>query len=472
MWKKFPPTDWRSIDPVAFNYFSTLLSSRVNLFLYGLDGIGKTKFAKKWLDENNISFWYVDCLEYYNEKLICYTLSRQLSLMDTSLRESKTFATLKDNLQSQWVENPMYRDKPVYFVLDNVNRLISIEKQKKNLEKIFIISDMLAPYVSILIIHDTYIDEWDSFGKSLLNDYNFTPFVLTPMDMETMKKVVKEKYFKKFSDDPNKDKFDFFINFAMSNFNKNSVNIRKWIFLTKALFKVYWEESMNIAQFKALMSHVSTHFYSNLIDVKDIKEEMKRAAEDEENQKVDGMAHAKNDPLSIKKSVAFRPRRVTYYDEMKVGNKASYTFIEAMILLSGYLAANNKEASDIDNFAFWRKAKKKGHRIANKGEEKHQIYHMELGKTKKFSIERLLSILQYFIANFCNEWEEEKLYHHSINVYSKINSFVTENLFKRSQGRNEDPSTISLKINYDHIFIEEVMRQYPLIKKEDFEIKS
>lgn len=133
----------------------------------------------------------------------------------------------------------MHSDRPIYFVLDNVSRLISIEKQKKNLEKIFIISDMLAPYVSILIIHDTYIDEWDSFGKSLLNDYNFTPFVLTPMSMETMKKVIKEKYFKNFPDDPNKEKFDFFINIATSNFNKNSVNIRKWIFLTKALFKVY-----------------------------------------------------------------------------------------------------------------------------------------------------------------------------------------------------------------------------------------
>ena len=56
MWKKFPPTDWRSIDALAFNYFSTLLQSRVNVFLYGMNGIGKTKFAKKCLDVNNIQF--------------------------------------------------------------------------------------------------------------------------------------------------------------------------------------------------------------------------------------------------------------------------------------------------------------------------------------------------------------------------------------------------------------------------------
>lgn len=43
---KYPPTDWRSIDLLAWNYFSTLLTSRVNLFLYGLNGIGKTKFAR------------------------------------------------------------------------------------------------------------------------------------------------------------------------------------------------------------------------------------------------------------------------------------------------------------------------------------------------------------------------------------------------------------------------------------------
>lgn len=56
MWKKFPPTDWRSIDALAFNYFSTLLTSRINIFLYGLNGIGKTKFARDCLDENNIDY--------------------------------------------------------------------------------------------------------------------------------------------------------------------------------------------------------------------------------------------------------------------------------------------------------------------------------------------------------------------------------------------------------------------------------
>ena len=60
------------------------------------------------------------------------------------------------------------------------------------------------------------------------------------------------------------------------------------------------------------------------------------------------------------------------------------------------------------------------------------------------------------------------MYHHSINVYSKINTFVSENLFKRSQGRNEDPSAVSLKINYDKHMIEEVLKQFSNIKLHEF----
>ena len=83
-------------------------------------------------------------------------------------------------------------------------------------------------------------------------------------------------------------------------------------------------------------------------------------------------------------------------------------------------------------------------------------------------MERMLTIFQFFISNFCEKSEEERMYHHSINVYSKINTFVSENLFKRSQGRNEDPSAVSLKINYDKHMIEEVLKQFSNIKLHEF----
>lgn len=461
MWKKFPPTDWRSIDPLAFNYFSTLLTSRINIFLYGLNGIGKTKFAKNWLDENGIDFCYVDCLEHYNEKLMCYTITRQLTLYDKKFKDSKTFVALKDNLLT-WHEHRCNKDKPLYIVLDNVERIMWIERVKKNLEKIFIVADMVAPLVSVLIIHDTYVEEVEAFSKSLFNEYNFTPFVLNPMDKDSMREVIKEKYFNAEPDDPNKARFDDFYNFLYQNFSKQTVNLKKWIFVTKLLFKVYW--TTKYKPFSGILTHVSKHFYSNIVDLKDIEDEIAKIKEDKNQKSAEDAQQQAKLAKSINK---FKPNKVTFFDEIKNGNKTSYTFIEALILLSAYLAAHNKESGDEINFSTKKVAKSKKRGKKN-DEITTKINFTELGKTKKFSMERMLTILQYFIAFFCQGSEEAKLLHHSINVYSKINTFVSENLFKRSQGRNEDPSAISLKINYDRHMVEEVMQQFPNIEIADY----
>jgi hypothetical protein len=479
MWKKFPPTDWRAIDPCAFNYFSTLLTSRVNIFLYGLNGIGKTKFAKKWLEENNIGYWYVDCLEYYNEKLMWFTISKQLTAIESTFKDSKTFVALKDNLNTQWVDHNAQKDKqlscaakiyikPIYFVLDNVERIISIEKIKKNLEKVFIVADMVAPLVSVLIIHDTYIEEVDAFGKSLFNEYNFTPFVLNPMSKESMKEVIKSEYFKRDPEDPNREKFDQFFENLSSQLSKHTVNLKKWLFLTKMLFKEFckWNSNIDIIAFRGLLKHISNNFYSNVVDIKDIEEEIEKFNEEKNQEKAEHKVMKENDKAV--KSAAFCPNKVTFYNEMKIGNKTSYTFIEAMILCSAFLAAHNKESNDEEKFSCTRKIKKSKIKNRHTDAESHYINHFEHGKTKKFFMERMLTILQFFISNFWDQSEEGLLYHHSINVYSKINTFVSENLFKRSQGRNEDPSAVSLKINYDKQLIDDVMKQFPHIRIIEF----
>lgn len=394
---------------------------------------------------------------------MCFTISQQLISIDPKFKDSKTFVALKDNLIT-WQDHKTQKDKPIYIVLDNVERIISIERVKKNLEKIFIVADMVAPLISILIIHDTYIDEVDAFSKSLFNEYNFTPFVLNPMDKDSMREVIKEKYFQNDPEDPNKHKFDDFFTFLCQNLHKQTVNLKKWMFMTKLLFKVYCTKKYS--PFMKIMKHVTKHFYSNVVDLKDIEEEMKRLVEEESQRETERKVH------EVKKEQmqslgAFNFKKVTFFDEITVGNKTSYTFIEAMILLSAFLAAHNKESNDEAQFSCTRVVKNKKNKRRN-NEDMHLISHIELGKTKKFSMERMLTILQFFIAHHCEGSEEANLYHHSINVYSKINTFVSENLFKRSQGRNEDPSAVSLKINYDKHMVEEVLEQFPHIKLEEY----
>lgn len=158
--------------------------------------------------------------------------------MDAYFKDSKTFVALKDNLLT-WKDNSITNDKPIYVVLDNVERIIAIEKVKKNLEKMFIVADMVSPLLSILIIHDTYIEEVDAFNKSLFNEYNFTPFVLNPMEKESMREVLKEKYFRHDTEDSNKDKFNDFFGLLYQQLAKQTVNLKKWLFMTKLLFKPY-----------------------------------------------------------------------------------------------------------------------------------------------------------------------------------------------------------------------------------------
>jgi len=403
-------------------------------------------------------------LEYYNEKLMCFTISKQLSLVDRAFKDSKTFVALKDNLLI-WQDHNSHKNTPIYLVLDNVERIIAIERVKKNLEKIFIVADMVAPLISILIIHDTYIDEFDMFSKSLLNEYNFTPFVLNPMDEDSMREVIKAKYFKYDPEDPNKEKFDDYFKFMKSQLDKQTVNIKKFMFITKIMFKIHCNKPFGYS--KKILGHIAKNFYSNVTDIKEIEEEIQREKEEkaqkDAEQKVQEAYNGED-----KTCVPFLHNKVTFYDEIKGGDTTSYTFVEAMILLSAFLAAHNKESNDEISFSCTRRGKtkkKKGKQTTSD----NVITHMDLGKTKKFSMERMLTILQYFIANFCEKSEEAHLCHHSINVYSKINTFVSENLFKRSQGRNEDPSAVSLKINYDRTMVDDVLsKQFQNINLADF----
>ena len=223
-----------------------------------------------------------------------------------------------------------------------------------------------------------------------------------------------------------------------------------------------------------MLAHVSKNFYSNVIDLEDILSDMQREKEEQEQLKIARITQAyEKSNNSHYLNADFRHDKVTFYNELKEGSKTSYTFIEAMILVSGFLAAHNKESNDDNQFSCTKKSGKGKSRKIKKDNSTltggiHRISHTELGKTKKFSMERMLSILQFFISHYCQGSEEFKLHHHSINVYSKINTFVSENLFKRSQGRNEDPSAISLKINYDKHMVEEVLTQFPYIRLEEF----
>jgi Cdc6-like AAA superfamily ATPase len=66
-----------------------MLESRNNIFMFGANGTGKTTFVQDCIkslqishqNENQALFYvYIDCVEFYSEKLISIALSKQLNV--------------------------------------------------------------------------------------------------------------------------------------------------------------------------------------------------------------------------------------------------------------------------------------------------------------------------------------------------------------------------------------------------------
>lgn len=244
---ELPPSEWKDINPEAFSYFSTLCESRSNIYLYGLNGIGKTRFARTSLD----NFIYIDCIEFYNENLICTYIAEEMQKAYDEHFEGKTFMKLKDSLLS-FAE--MVPNEHVYFVFDNIDQLLQSEKTTNNVEKIMIIADMAKELVNVVLIHDTFIDEMTRFGLSsmliteVLTNYDFIPFLLEPMSTQFLKQVL-HKQLKPLLDtlpEEHAEKRESsyvptFFNLILPTFTAITNNIREFSYITTILYP-YFEE--------------------------------------------------------------------------------------------------------------------------------------------------------------------------------------------------------------------------------------
>ena len=143
---------------------------------------------------NETPFVVVDCKENYTEKLITSYLSLQLRKLfpwNRNFPECRQFSTLKEHLAPL---RKTHKHEMFYIVLDNVQRLVDVEAKKKTLEKLFIIANMVAPFVNLVVVHDAHLDAFRKLaGNNLLSDYLFVPFLLEPMRSSSVILVLKYK---------------------------------------------------------------------------------------------------------------------------------------------------------------------------------------------------------------------------------------------------------------------------------------
>ena len=130
-----------------------------------------------------------------------------------------------------------------YLVLDNLERLLTHDPKKKIIEKLLLIQDMvrkenldedsfdlMRPLINLIFIHETYMNIGDLDQQTLLSNYNFIPFFLTPMSSANLHEVVISKITHIGSTLSDKQMADF-LRIVISIFSPFTVNIREFIYL-------------------------------------------------------------------------------------------------------------------------------------------------------------------------------------------------------------------------------------------------
>jgi hypothetical protein len=88
---------------------------------------------------------YIDCIEFYNEKLLVSQINDGIqSLFDFTT--AKNYDGLKLSLLKLQEDDPTFH---AYIILDNIGKLVQSEKQKKCIERLMIVADI----VSLSFIH-------------------------------------------------------------------------------------------------------------------------------------------------------------------------------------------------------------------------------------------------------------------------------------------------------------------------------
>jgi hypothetical protein len=134
-----------------------------------------------------------------------------------------------------------------------------------------------------------------------------------------------------------------------------------------------------------------------------------------------------------------------------------------MALAAAYIAGLNKESVDRKMFTNY-KHKDKKVPVKKELTEEQRVKMGLLGKSKKFSIERFVAILDYFVMLKAEDTHEAKLVGHSMDYLATLNSLADQGLLKKSITKKSDStlddlSSVAFKCNFDSKFIADVAKK-------------
>lgn len=157
---------------------------------------------------------------------------------------------------------------------------------------------------------------------------------------------------------------------------------------------------------------------------------------------------------------------ITYLRDIK--KQVNFSFVQSLALCAAYIAGMNKESTDVKLFDVTARRKHHQQQREQQGKPKEQKQLM-VGRSKRFSTDRYLAIIDYLMPLVAPEVSENKLIGHSLDLLATLNSLCDDNLLKKSIAKKSDSnlddlSQIAFKCNFDEVFVRDVA------KKINFEI--
>lgn len=153
---------------------------------------------------------------------------------------------------------------------------------------------------------------------------------------------------------------------------------------------------------------------------------------------------------------------ITYLSDIK--KQVNFSFMQSMALIAAYIAGMNKESSDIKLFDKSQQKHRQQQQPQKEQFNRKEQRHLMVGRSKRFSTDRFLAILHYFLLLTAEETKETKLVGHSLDTLATLNSLAEEGLLKKSVAKKSDSNlddlcAVAFKCNFDENFVKDVAKK-------------
>lgn len=306
---------------------------------------------------------------------------------------------------------------------------------------------------SILAINDCLTDELQVFRDqtNVFEEYLYTIFHFLPNSEEQLKSILWQQMLDAYSDCD-------FLRQVYPNYSAQLIqflstytnNINEYVYIFRFLYPQYVEklykkredgvledlakDGATVAlfdkDFKLAMRQIQSSLYMHMNSKEDVDREVQQQKDADLTDRIQKAQQPDQafGGSSIGQPETYEYDQITYLEDHK--KNRNFSFMQSLILIAAYIAGSNKESTDVRLFEMEKSRQRRGGNQNNTNATKDGGQFL-LGKTKRFSLDRLLAIAQHLASLEIEGATECQMINHSLDFYACINTLVHEDLLKK-----------------------------------------